>query len=88
MVALANRTPVSPPQAKREMNPRAGGKGVWRRIVPYHMVAIHEKHLMAVGTAIIRVAAVNRPRAERSPPTQYMWCAQTRNPRRAIDIIA
>ena len=43
---------------KRKMNPTAQSIGVLKVIEPPHIVAIHEKILMPVGTAITRVAMV------------------------------
>jgi hypothetical protein len=42
----------------RKMNPIAQSIGVLNSMEPPHMVAIHEKILMPVGTAMISVAAV------------------------------
>lgn len=51
--------------------------GVLNSILPPHMVAIQEKTLIPVGTAIIMVAAVKYARVSMSKPTTYMWCVYT-----------
>jgi hypothetical protein len=51
-------TPVTPPTVNRKMKPIAQSIGVAKRIEPPHMVAIQEKILMPVGTAITMVAAM------------------------------
>src|SRR3546814_3179978 len=58
MPPLASTTPVTPPTVNMKMNPIAHSIGVSNRSDPPHMVAIHEKILMPVGTAITMVAAV------------------------------
>ena len=55
---MARTTPVTPPTVNRKMKPSAHSIGVSKRIEPPHMVAIQEKILIPVGTAMIRVAAV------------------------------
>ena len=58
----------------------ANSMGVGNVKDPPHMVAIQEKILIPVGTAIIKVAAVKYARVLISNPTVYMWCAQTTKP--------
>ncbi len=53
---MASCTPVTPPTVKRKMKPIAHSMGVRMEIEPPHIVAIHEKILMPVGTAITIVA--------------------------------
>ena len=54
--ALESMTPVTPPTVNRKTKPSANSIGVVKRIDPPHMVAIQEKILMPVGTAITMVA--------------------------------
>src|SRR3546814_6926698 len=68
--------------------PIAQSIGVLNSIEPPHIVAIHEKILMPVGTAMTIVAAVKYARVSTSRPTVYMWCAQTTNPTVPIATIA
>ncbi len=56
--ALASTTPVTPPTVNRNRKPTAHSIGVSNVIEPSHMVAIQEKILMPVGTAMTMVAAV------------------------------
>ena len=56
--ALDNKIPVNPPTVNKKINPTANIIGVFNLKRPPHMVAIHEKILIPVGTAIIIVAAV------------------------------
>jgi hypothetical protein len=56
--ALASTTPVTPPIVNRKINPSAHSIGVRRESEPPHMVAIQEKTLMPVGTAMTMVANV------------------------------
>ncbi len=49
--------PVTPPTVKRNRKPKAQSIGVLNSIEPPHIVAIHEKILMPVGTAMTIVAA-------------------------------
>src|SRR3546814_7816014 len=58
MPPLASTTPVTPPTVNMKMKPIAHSIGVLKLIEPPHIVAIHEKILMPVGTAITIVAAV------------------------------
>lgn len=56
---FARAIPVSPPTVKRKMNPTANrAAGFDRSLDPPHLVAIHEKILIPVGTAMILVAEV------------------------------
>ena len=58
MLALDSTIPVTPPSVNRKMNPIANSIGVFSSIDPPHIVAIQEKILMPVGTAMIIVAAM------------------------------
>ena len=58
MLALDRTIPVTPPRVNKKINPTANSMGVFISIEPPHMVAIHEKILMPVGTAMIIVAAM------------------------------
>jgi len=57
-------------------------------IEPPHIVATQEKILIAVGTAMIIVAAVKYALVSTSKPTVNIWWAQTTNPKIPIDNIA
>ena len=70
--ALANTTPVTPPTVKRKIKPIAQYIGILKTIDPPHIVAIHEKILMPVGTAITMVAAVKYALVSTDKPTVYM----------------
>jgi hypothetical protein len=85
---FARTTPVTPPNVKRKIKPKANNIGAAILIEPCHIVASQEKTLIPVGTAIIIVAAVKYARVSTSRPTLYIWCAQTIKPRTPIDIIA
>ena len=52
------------------------------------MVASQEKILIPVGTAMTIVAAVKYALVSTSKPTVNIWCAQTKNPKIPIEIIA
>jgi len=56
--AFANIIPDKPPIVNKAIKPTANHIGVLNSIEPPHMVAIQENILIAVGTAIIIVAAV------------------------------
>jgi hypothetical protein len=56
--AFAKIKPEIPPIVNNAMNPTAKTIGVSNFIKPPHIVATQEKILIAVGTAIIIVAAV------------------------------
>ena len=58
MPALAQTTPVTPPRVKTKRKPMAQSMGVSNRIEPPHIVAIQEKILTPVGTAMTSVAAM------------------------------
>ena len=63
-----------------KMKPSAQTIGVLNDIEPPHMVAIHEKILMPVGTAITIVAAVKYIFTLTDMPVVNIWCAQTTKP--------
>ena len=48
------------------------------------MVAIHEKTLMPVGTAITILEKAKKAWAWADKPTVYIWCAQTIMPMNII----
>jgi hypothetical protein len=56
--AFDKTTPVNPPIVNRIKNPIVNKRGTLIRRTPPQSVAIHEKILIPVGTAIIIVAAV------------------------------
>jgi hypothetical protein len=56
--AFDKTIPVNPPKVNKKMKPIANNIGVFNWIEPPHIVAIQEKILIPVGTAIIIVAAV------------------------------
>ena len=58
MLAFDRTMPVTPPRVNRKMKPMANSIGVFSSIEPPHIVAIQEKILMPVGTAMIMVAAM------------------------------
>ena len=88
MPPLASTTPVTPPTVNMKMKPSAHSIGVSKVRLPPHIVAIHEKILMPVGTAITIVAAVKYILVFTSMPTVNMWCAQTTKPITPIATIA
>ena len=88
MPEFARITPVTPPTVNRKMKPIAQSIGARKVIEPPHMVAIHEKILTPVGTAITIVAAVKYARVSTSKPTVYIWCAHTMKPTTPIATIA
>ena len=55
---MDSTTPVTPPTVNRKMNPIAHSIGIFISIEPPHIVAIQEKILMPVGTAMIIVAVM------------------------------
>ena len=57
-------------------------------IEPPHIVAIQEKILMPVGTAITIVAAVKYIFTLTDMPVVNIWCAQTTKPTTPIATIA
>ena len=50
--------PVTPPTVNRNRKPKAQSIGVLNSTEPPHIVAIHEKILMPVGTAMTIVASM------------------------------
>lgn len=58
MPEFDNIIPVRPPNVNKKIKPFANSIGVVRTIWPPNIVAIQEKILMPVGTAMIIVAAV------------------------------
>ena len=85
---MASTTPVTPPTVNRKMKPIAHTIGDLNSIEPPHIVAIHEKILMPVGTAITMVAAVKYIFTFTERPTVYMWCAHTMKPTTPIATMA
>ena len=65
--------PVIPPTTKVEMKPSAKSIGVCSRTLPWYIVAIHEKILMPVGTAISMVLAAKNEAAIGPNPVVNMW---------------
>src|SRR5690625_1885537 len=55
---------------------------------PPHIVASQLNILIPVGTAIAIVATAKIEFATGPRPTVNMWCAQTMNPKKAINIVA
>ena len=72
----------------RKMKPIAQTSGLLNSRLPPHIVAIHEKILMPVGTAMTMVAMVKYILVLTERPVVYMWCAQTMNPTTPIATIA
>lgn len=71
---FARAIPVSPPLVNRKINPTAKrAAGFERSLFPPHLVAIQEKILIPVGTAIILVADVKYARVSTSSPTVNLW---------------
>ena len=70
--AFAKTTPVTPPTVNRKIKPNAQTIGVLKEIEPPHIVAIHEKILIPVGTAMIMVAAKKYALVSVFNPTVYM----------------
>ena len=62
--------------------------GCRNSIDPPHMVAIQEKILTPVGTAMTIVAAHKVGLRVTAMPTVYMWCAQTMKPTTPIATMA
>ena len=58
MAAWLSTMPVTPPTVNRKMKPMANSIGVSKLSDPPHIVAIHEKILIPVGTAITMVASM------------------------------
>ena len=88
MPEFASTTPVTPPTVNRKMKPIAHIIGTVKLIEPPHIVAIHEKILMPVGTAITMVAAVKYILVLTERPAVYMWWAHTTKPTTPIATIA
>ncbi|OIQ69062.1 hypothetical protein GALL_493420 [mine drainage metagenome] len=88
MPALARTTPVTPPMVNTNRNPIAKSIGVLNSIEPPHMVAIQEKILIPVGTAITKVAPMKYARVSTSMPDRYMWWAHTTKPTTPIPTMA
>jgi len=80
--ALAKTTPVIPPIVNKKINPIAKSIGTVNSITEPAIVAIQEKILTPVGTAIIKVADVKYALVSKSKPIVYMWWAQTINPKK------
>jgi hypothetical protein len=78
--AFARTTPVTPPTVNRKMKPIAHSIGVLNSIEPPHIVAIQEKILIPVGTAMSIDAAAKYARVSIEIPVMHMWCAQTAQP--------
>ena len=70
------------------MKPIAQVIGVGKRMEPPHIVAIQEKILMPVGTAITMVAAVKYILVFTDRPVVNMWCAHTTKPTTPIATMA
>ena len=79
---------MTPPTVNRKMKPIAQSIGTVKLIEPPHMVAIHEKILMPVGTAMTIVAAIKYASRSSPMPTVYMWCAHTTKPMTPIETMA
>ncbi len=71
-----------------KMKPIAQSMGVLKLSEPPHIVAIHEKILIPVGTAITIVAAVKYILVFTERPVVNMWCAHTIKPTTPIATIA
>ena len=55
---MASTTPVTPPTVNTKMKPTAHIIGTFISMEPPHIVAIQEKILMPVGTAMTMVASM------------------------------
>ena len=64
---------MTPPIVNKKMKPIAHSIGVLNSIEPPHMVAIHEKILIPVGTAMTIVAAEKYARLSTEIPVVNMW---------------
>src|SRR5262249_18085299 len=80
MPGFASTTPVTPPTVNRKMKPMAQSSGVRNSTEPPHIVAIHEKTLTPVGTAITMLETAKKACVSSDMPTVYIWCAQTAVP--------
>ncbi len=79
---------MTPPTVNMKMKPIAHSIGVLKESEPSHIVAIHEKILMPVGTAITIVAAVKYILVSTERPVVNMWWAHTMNPTTPIATMA
>ena len=70
------------------MKPIAQTIGDLKLSEPPHIVAIHEKILIPVGTAMTMVAAVKYILVFTLSPVVYMWCAHTTKPTTPIATMA
>src|SRR5690625_905156 len=70
------------------MNPNAHSIAVLILTLPPHIVASQLKILIPVGTAMAMVATAKIELATGPKPTVNIWCAQTINPKKAINIVA
>jgi len=71
--ALANITPVTPPNVNNFINPTEKVRGVLKFNKPSHIVPNQLKTLIPVGTAITIVADVKYDLVSMSKPTVNMW---------------
>ena len=72
----------------RKMKPIAHSMGVRNEIDPPHMVAIQEKILMPVGTAMTMVEKVKKACVSTPMPATNIWCAHTTKPMTPIAMMA
>ena len=72
----------------RNTKDNANSIGVSNVMAPRHMVAIQLKTLTPVGTAMDMVAYMKNNSPARGMPTVNMWCAQTKNDRKAMAAVA
>lgn len=69
---MAKTTPVIPPIVNKKINPIANNIGTVNSITDPAIVAIQEKILTPVGTAIIKVAEVKQALVSKSKPIVYI----------------
>jgi hypothetical protein len=69
---LASKTPVTPPNVNRKINPIAHNIGVFSLIEPPYIVPNQLNIFIPVGTAIIIVAAVKYALVSTFIPTVYI----------------
>src|SRR5690625_82445 len=81
-------TPVIPPIVNDGIKPRAQCIAELIVILPPHIVASQLNILIPVGTAIAIVATAKIEFATGPKPTVNIWCAQTINPKKAINMVA
>jgi hypothetical protein len=81
-------TPETPPIVNKKIKPTVNNKGVLKFIQPPQIVASQLNIFIPVGTAITIVLAVKYALVSTSKPTVYIWCAQTKNPKIPMLIIA